>query len=176
MAKRRMDAVDALKLAIERQRGANKFYRQAADMTEDPNGERAFKWLAKEELRHLAKLRQQLRSVLANNRWLKWRRATTPIERREFPSPSEATVTVKVGAGERDALRRRSKRSERPLPSIRRLKTAHPTSMARPCSERWPGRRRGTWHYWRKSWSGSPNPANTSRSTGSPCALISRPS
>lgn len=105
MAKRRMDAVDALKLAIERERGANKFYRQAADMTEDPNGKRAFKWLAKEELRHLAKLRQQLRSVLDNNRWLEWRRATTPIERTEFPPPAEVIGTVKVGAGERDALR-----------------------------------------------------------------------
>jgi len=100
-----MDAIDALKLAIERERGANKFYRQAADMTEDPNGKRTFKWLAKEELRHLAKLRQQLRSVLDNNRWLEWRRATAPIERTEFPPPSEAIGTVKVGAAERDALR-----------------------------------------------------------------------
>jgi len=105
MAKRRMDAVDALKLAIERERGANKFYRQAANMTEDPNGKRTFKWLAKEELRHLAKLRQQLRSVLENNRWLEWRRATAPIERTEFPPPSEAIGRVKVGAAERDALR-----------------------------------------------------------------------
>lgn len=54
MVKRRMDAVDALKLTIER--GANKLYREAANMTEDPIGKRAFKWLAKEELRHLAKL------------------------------------------------------------------------------------------------------------------------
>lgn len=105
MAKRRMDAVDALKLAIERERGANKFYRQAANITEDHNGKRTFKWLAKEELRHLAKLRQQLRSVLDNNRWLEWRRATTPIERTELPAPSEAIGTVKVGAAERDALR-----------------------------------------------------------------------
>lgn len=106
MAKRRMDAVDALKLAIERERGANKFYRQAADMTEDPDGKRMFNWLAKEELRHLAKLRQQLNSVLDNNRWLEWKRATAPIERTEFPPPSEVTGTVKIGASERDALRK----------------------------------------------------------------------
>jgi len=105
MAKRRMDAVDALKLAIERERGANRFYRQAADMTEDPNGKRTFRWLAKEESRHLAKLRQQLRSVLDNNKWLEWRRRTTPIERSEFPPISEVTGEVKVSAAELDALR-----------------------------------------------------------------------
>jgi len=105
MEKRRMDAVDALKLAIERERGANKFYRKAVDMTEDPNGKRMFNWLAKEELRHLAKLRQQLKSVQENSKWLEWRRATTPIEGSEFPPVSEASGTLKAGAGERDALR-----------------------------------------------------------------------
>ena len=105
MAKRRINAVEALKLAIERERGANKFYRKAADMTEDSNGKRTFKWLAKEESRHLAKLRQQLKSVLDNNKWLEWRRTTAPIERTEFPPLSEAVGTVKVGAVEQDALR-----------------------------------------------------------------------
>jgi rubrerythrin len=104
MEKRRINAVEALKLAIERERGANRFYRKAADMTEDPNGKRTFKWLAKEESRHLAKLRQQLKSVL-DNRWLEWRRATAPIEKTEFPPLSEAAGTAKVGAAERDALR-----------------------------------------------------------------------
>jgi rubrerythrin len=105
MAKRRMDAVEALKLAMEREKGANKFYRQAADKTEDPNGKKMFEWLAKEESRHLTKLRQQLRSVVDNSEWLEWRRATAPIERTEFPPPSEVTGRVEVGAGERDALR-----------------------------------------------------------------------
>ena len=104
MAKRRMDAVDALKLAIEREMGANKFYRKAVDMTEDPNGKRTYRWLAKEELRHLAKLRQQLKSVLENNKWLEWRRATAPIESSELPPLSEATGPIKVNAEERDAL------------------------------------------------------------------------
>jgi len=104
MAKRRMKAVDALKLAIERERGANKFYRQAADVAEDPDGKRMFNWLAKEEARHLAKLRQQLKSVL-DNKWLEWKRATAPIDKTEFPSPSEARGTISASAGERDALR-----------------------------------------------------------------------
>ncbi len=104
MANRRMKAVDALKLAIERERGATEFYRQAADVAEDPDGKRMFNWLAKEEARHLAKLRQQLKSVL-DNKWLGWKRATAPIDKTEFPSPSEATGTISASAGERDALR-----------------------------------------------------------------------
>jgi rubrerythrin len=105
MAKRRMDPVDALKIAIERERGANKFYRRAAEMTQDPNGQSTFQWLAKQELRHLAKLRKQLKSVVEGDRWLEWRRAATPVEREEFPQPSEATGPIHVGVGERDALR-----------------------------------------------------------------------
>lgn len=97
-----MDAVEALKVGIERERGANKFYRRAADATLDPNGRRTFTWLAKEELRHLAKLRQQLKSVLDEKKWVEWRRRVSPID----DSPSEVTGTVKVGAAERDALKK----------------------------------------------------------------------
>lgn len=105
MARRRMGAIDALKLAIERERGANRHYRQAADMAKDSDGKRMFGWLAKEEARHLAKLRQQLKSVLDNDRWLEWKRASAPLARREFPSPSEASGTIDISVGERDALR-----------------------------------------------------------------------
>jgi rubrerythrin len=105
MGKRRMDGVDALKLAIEREKGAGQFYRRAANATVDLDGKRAFEWLAKEELRHLAKLRHQLKSVLENRRWVAWKRRSTPIERTEVPLLSEATGNVAIGAGERDALR-----------------------------------------------------------------------
>jgi rubrerythrin len=105
MEKRRMKAVDALKLGIERERGANQFYQKAAQATRDQNGKNMFNWLAKEELRHLARLRQQLKSVLDHNRWLEWKRATTPMNKTEFPSISEVTGTVTVDAGEMDALR-----------------------------------------------------------------------
>ncbi|MEK7281910.1 MAG: ferritin family protein [Chloroflexota bacterium] len=106
MAEGYMDAVDALKIAIERERGANRFYRQAADTTENADGKAVFKWLAKEELRHLAKLRQQLKSVLGANKWLEWRRVATPIERTELPRLSEAAGSVKVDAAAQNALRR----------------------------------------------------------------------
>ena len=105
MEKRRMKAVDALKLGIERESGANKFYQKAAQATRDQNGKNMFDWLAKEELRHLARLRQQLKSVLDNNKWLEWKRVTTPMNKTEFPSISEATGTTTVDASEMDALR-----------------------------------------------------------------------
>ena len=105
MQKRRMKAVDALELGIERERGANKFYRNAARATGDRNGKNMFDWLAKEELRHLAKLRQQLKSVLDNSRWLEWKRVTAPISQSEFPSISEAIGTITADASEMDALR-----------------------------------------------------------------------
>ena len=105
MQKRRMKAVDALKLGIDRESGANKFYQKAAQATRDQNGKNMFDWLAKEELRHLAKLRQQLKSVTDNNKWLEWKRVATPMNKTEFPSISEATGTTTVGAGEMDALR-----------------------------------------------------------------------
>ena len=105
MQKRHMKAVDALELGIERERGANKFYRNAAKATRDRNGKNMFDWLAKEELRHLAKLRQQLKSVLDNNKWLEWKRITTPINKTEFPSISEATGTINADTSEMDALR-----------------------------------------------------------------------
>ena len=175
MAKRRMDAVDALKLAIERERGANRFYRQAADMTEDPNGKRTFRWLAKEESRHLAKLRQQLRSVLDNNKWLEWRRRTTPIERSEFPPISEVTGEVKVSAAELDALRQGIQSEKDAIAFYREAEDSTPDVHGRQCSRRWPGRRRDTWRYLKRRCIWSPRAANTSRSTGSPSALISRP-
>ncbi len=105
MAKRRMKPVDALELAIERERGANKFYRKAAETTKDKYGKNMFHWLAKEELRHLAKLRQQLKSVLDTNSFLEWKRRTAPINSEEFPSISEATGKITADAAELDALR-----------------------------------------------------------------------
>jgi rubrerythrin len=105
MAKRRMNTVDALKLAIERERGASKFYVRAAGMTSDPDGDKMFKWLARQEARHLAGLRQQLKSVQESDRWLEWRRRADPLDRSEFPSASEASGAVTAGAGEKEALR-----------------------------------------------------------------------
>jgi len=104
MNKRRMKDTDALRLAIDRERGANKFYRNASNIAGDSDGKIMFGWLAKEEARHLAKLRQQLKSVIESDKWLEWRRATTPIDRTEFHSASEVIGTIGTSAGEMDAL------------------------------------------------------------------------
>ena len=104
MAKRRVKAVDALKLALERERGAFEFYCKAYDISVDPDGQRMFNWLAQEESRHLAKLRQQLDSVLRSKGWLDWETVIAPIERKELPSQSEAKGTISLNAGEQDIL------------------------------------------------------------------------
>ena len=105
MPKRRMKAEDALKLAIERERGANRFYLEAAGMTSDKDGGKMFRWLARQEARHLAKLRQQLRSVQRDDKWLEWRRRADPIDRSEFPSASEASGQVTASTSEKEVLR-----------------------------------------------------------------------
>ena len=104
MEKRRIDSIEALKLAMERERGANKFYREAAETTLDPSGKKTFRWLAKEEGRHLAKLGQQFRSVAGDNKWLEWKSRIVPIDKYELPRPSEATGKKKVSASEVEAL------------------------------------------------------------------------
>ncbi len=106
MAKRRVDAVEALKLALERERGANKFYRQAAETVKDANGQRTFRWLAKEELRHVAKLRAQLKSHADTGTWLEWKRLSPPIAKSELPPEvSEAKGPVPADSREKDVLR-----------------------------------------------------------------------
>lgn len=102
--KRRMKAIDALRLAVERERGALNFYRDAARMDENPDGRRMFHWLAKEEARHLIRLRGQLNALLDNSRWTRCDRTDFASARSDFPSVSEASGPVSRRAAEREAL------------------------------------------------------------------------
>ena len=86
MVKRRLKAVDALKIAIEREREAGKFYLDAIGIVADPSGIMMLNWLVREESRHLAKLSQQLNSLLENNRWIAWKRFLDPIDRAALQS------------------------------------------------------------------------------------------
>ncbi len=104
MSKRTVDSIDALKLAMEREKNANKFYIQAAERTADPNGKKTFRWLAKEEGRHLARLSKQFRSLAGDNKWLEWKSRVVPIEKYELPRPSEAKGPVSPSASEIEAL------------------------------------------------------------------------
>lgn len=104
MVQKNMSSTEILTLATGREREANKWYRQAADLTEDKNGKSTFTWLAKEELRHLAKLRKQLKSVQEGQGWAEWKSLVSPVTRADFPPMSEAEGPYKAGAEEREAL------------------------------------------------------------------------
>jgi rubrerythrin len=100
-----MKAIDALKLAIDRESGASRFYREAAKLAVDPDAQRMFQWLSEEESRHLVRLNQQLMSMLESNIWLEWKRAIPPVERAEFPVPSEAVHLASFNADEASVIR-----------------------------------------------------------------------
>ena len=104
MAKRRVKTVDAVMLAIERERGARALYLEAAGLASDPDGRRMFNWLAGEEYRHMAALKLQLDSLLANNKWLAPGSVISPVERAEFPPASEAIYTHSVDTDEEGIL------------------------------------------------------------------------
>jgi rubrerythrin len=105
MTKRRLKAVDALKLAIEREQGAGTFYSEAARTVTDPGGRALLNWLVEEESRHLDQLRQQLSSLQEGSQWIEWRRAGAPIEKTEIPSSSEATGAVSANASDEAIVR-----------------------------------------------------------------------
>jgi rubrerythrin len=105
MAKRRMKAVDAIKTAIEREKGAGQFYREASAIVVDPSGKTMLSWLAKEEARHLRGLQRQLKSLESTNRWLAWDGPSSPIQKAEFPSQSEASGEVNAHMTDEDVLR-----------------------------------------------------------------------
>jgi rubrerythrin len=104
MTKRRVKAVDALMLAIERERGARALYLGAASRASDPDGQRMFNWLAEEEYRHMAALKRQLDSLLEHDKWLEPGSAISPVERTEFPPASEAIRTHGVDTDEERIL------------------------------------------------------------------------
>ena len=105
MGRRRVDALSALRQAMERERGASEFYLQAADLVRDPSGKRTFNWLARQESGHLARLQQQLSSLLESGIWVRSEETAGPIRKGELPSSPEARGTPHVNATEVDALR-----------------------------------------------------------------------
>ncbi len=124
--------IEVLQLAAGREREANKWYRRAADLTEDKNGKATYTWLAKEELRHLAKLRKQLKSLQEERRWLPWKSLVIAVGRNEFPPPSEAEGPAKVVAGDREALEQAIRNEKASIASYRETagKTSDPEGKA----------------------------------------------
>lgn len=110
-AKRHTDPISALKIAIEREKEAQTFYRDAASKTEDPNGQKMLKWLAKEESWHELGLQRQLKSMLDKHAWQEWKEETPPltekdlVEASEIAHTREATSYKHVTGGITSALR-----------------------------------------------------------------------
>ena len=99
-------ALQALDMAIERERGGNKFYLESADKTADSKGKHMFQWLAKEELKHLQWVEQQRQALIQGRKWQKVTGLDEPlIKKSDFPELAESSGTVKPNTGELDALR-----------------------------------------------------------------------
>ena len=109
--KRHLDPIHALNIAIEREKEAQQFYRDAANNTEDSNGKKMLQWLAREEVWHQAGLEKQLKSMMSKSAWEEWREVTPPIsendleETAETAHTREATSYEHITVGEISALR-----------------------------------------------------------------------
>jgi rubrerythrin len=88
--------IDALRLAIEKERGAHQYYSEAAGRVTNEASKKMFTWLANEEKGHLHLLESQCAAVEQSSEWLAEDKTpagcklSTPIARSEFPSLSEA--------------------------------------------------------------------------------------
>lgn len=104
-----VDAVDALNLAIEREKGAYSFYSEAAERSTDAAGKKMFAWLASEEQGHIKLLERQCTAV-KEGKWLPEEEAAAgcnlskPIQSSEFPSISEVEGSPSTAAPEMEIL------------------------------------------------------------------------
>ena len=98
-------ALQALDMAMERERGGNRFYLEAAGKTSDSKGKRMFQWLAKEELKHLQWVEQQRQALIQGEKWQKVAGLDEPlIKKTDFPEQTESVGTVRPNTGELEAL------------------------------------------------------------------------
>ena len=106
-----MNELDALSLAIKREKEAHRYYGDAADKSTSANGRKMFSWLATEEMGHIGILEQQWESVkgsgvwLSEEGWCKYGDIANPIECSEFPASSEFKGELKEDAPELEILR-----------------------------------------------------------------------
>ena len=106
-----MNELEALNLAIEREKEAHRRYSEAAARTTDGKGKKMFSWLASEEMGHVRILEKERAAVKESGRWLaeqEWASGgelTQPIERSEFPSLSEVKGNLNTDAPELEILK-----------------------------------------------------------------------
>ena len=102
--------IDALRLAIENEKGAHKYYSEAAERATSEAGRKMFLWLASEEKGHLELLENQCAAVERGEPWLAEDQApagcklSEPIANSEFPMLSEAKDAPKAESPEMEIL------------------------------------------------------------------------
>ena len=107
-----MNELEALKLAIEREKGAHRRYSEAAARATDDTANKMFSWLASEEMGHVRILEKEHAAVTESGKWLSeetWASGgdlSQPVERSEFPSLSEVEGELKTDAPEREIINR----------------------------------------------------------------------
>jgi Fur family transcriptional regulator, ferric uptake regulator len=99
---------DALELTLAIERRGYTFYTNASRKTKSGSGRRMFQRLAAEESDHLRRLRQEHRSLLEKNEWLKREPARLPLSRKIveeiFPQKELLSLEVKDEMSDLDAL------------------------------------------------------------------------
>jgi rubrerythrin len=109
--KRHIDPISALKIASEREKEAQQFYRKAAKDAQDKNGKKMLEWLAKEEIWHQAGLEKQLKSMTDKTAWEEWKEESQPISQNDLTETAEtahtreATSYEHITGSEKSALR-----------------------------------------------------------------------
>ena len=119
--KRHLEPVSALKIAIEREKEAQAFYRDAAKDTQDNNGKKMLMWLANEEVWHQAGLEKQLKSMMDRNAWEEWKEKSPPVSKNDLAETAETAHTREstsyqhVTGSERSALRTAMRAEQRAI-------------------------------------------------------------
>jgi rubrerythrin len=107
-----VDELDALRLAIEREKGAHQFYSDATAKVANKASKEMFNWLANEELGHIKVLEKARAAVQEKKKWLCEEEysasgeITKPIDRAEFPKPTEAKGEITKDIPEMEILSR----------------------------------------------------------------------
>ena len=91
--KRHIDPIGALQIAIEREKEAQQFYREAANVTEDKWGKKLLQWLSNEEVWHQAGLEKQLKSMMDKNTWQEWKEESAPLSKNDLEETAETAHT-----------------------------------------------------------------------------------
>ncbi|MFC1957036.1 ferritin family protein [Chloroflexota bacterium] len=105
------DPIYALEIAIAREKKAHEFYLSAADKTEDKDGKKMLKWLAREEEWHEGGLQKQLKALLGKKGYEEWQEKGTIVKNTDIAQASEiahtreATSYKHITRGEVSALR-----------------------------------------------------------------------